>query len=251
MLQELSKNTWLVYLLLFVVTVILAYILLFISNLFSSMGKKIKGGNGGRSPMGCFFFLLLILFSLAVISFVYLFLLFTTLPTSEPLAKIQLLSKKSGSFQINYTIYVGGKPDKTLYFQTLENSWTLYGERVEWSGFVHKLPGMCRLTMLQAGNMQQIKSYPLQSEPSGLGWAGKIIPYFPGLRLDKMRLGPLKMIAGDFVFIYVNEHGLISRKELLREKGENMISDSPAGAETKNEKKRQPDYPETDEQVRK
>jgi hypothetical protein len=182
MQEMLSKmNTWMIYLVLLVVTIFTAYFFIAIKNFLQKINVSMKKGRGKNSSMGCtslFVFLIVGLFLFIVFRFLVLFSPFSS---DELVAKTNAYhpDENFGDFKLVVGFFEKGEQVNEETYFIKGHRWLVKGEILQWQSLLERvgLKKMYRITHLQGqyntakpNSNQRANSYTLIHDDQNALW---------------------------------------------------------------------------------
>lgn len=227
-----NMNTVLVYGLLFIITLIAAYLLLAIRNAF----KKKKKEGKKSSKLGCLVSLVLLLTAIALFSTLAYLRAFHAFTKQELVAFLQCQPSNVElvDFKLVYIPVINGKPQQAETFLLKGDQWMVEGDILKWEDMVNflGLHTMYRLTRI-AGRYSDIKNAESKRTSSYSLITGQNNGFWLFLYNIGERIPLIRSIYGNAVFsypayghyfkIYVTTSGFSAEKKA--KKGETLMDE--------------------------
>lgn len=261
-----KMNTWMVYLVLLVITLFAAYFMIALSAFFGKMKASVKKGGKKKSSMGCLTLLLVLAgFAMAFIVFRFV-VLYTPYSGESMIARVNSYKpdQPMADFKLVVGFYEKGEQLHAETYFIKGNRWQLKGEWVRWrSPFQYiGLKTSFRLTHIQgqyvnvkAGSAARANSYTLIRDDKNALWRS-LVSFCKTIGLVKIQtIASDAMVPNlrDTAAVWISEQAIKIRFGEEKQNLSTQVEKKRSPAEeasprtTKNSKK---EYPRSEEQIR-
>jgi hypothetical protein len=261
-----KMNTWMVYLVLLVITLFAAYFLIALGSFFGKMKASVKKGGKKKSSMGCLT-LLLVLVGFGLVFIIFRFVVLYT-PYSGDTLIARVNSYKPDQPIADFKLVVGFfEKGEQLHAETYfikGNRWQIKGEWVQWRSPLQHigLKKSFRLTHImgqyinvKAGSTAKANSYTLIRDDQNTLWR-YLVASCKTIGLVNIQTITSEALAPNYhdtVAVWITEQALKIRagddKASISSSGEKKRS-APEETSTKPLKSNKREYPRSEEQIR-
>jgi hypothetical protein len=136
MFQQLAKmNTWMIYLVLFLITVFAAYFIIALVNFFGRVKASFKKGGKKKSSMGLVSIMVIILFVAFLFVVFRIMILYAPLNGETLIAKVscQKVAADLGDLKLNVAFFEKGEQLQSENYIIRGNRWLVKGEILQWA----------------------------------------------------------------------------------------------------------------------
>jgi uncharacterized membrane protein len=228
MLEKIAEaSSWLVYLLLFIVTYIAAHIILKLQSAAQRSSQKASRANRRRraSPFGLLLALVLILAASAVVLFSAFLRSYHDFTQKEMVAIVECVPQTNNEFDFAMTVIpvVRQKQMEMRSYPIKGDQWAIGGDILKWKDIVNflGLHTMYRLDRVEGryklaedAQTKQVSAYPLGQEQRGRYWSflykfGHKLPFVTAVYGNTVYMDP---VFGEKFEIYVTTSGFMAQR---------------------------------------
>ncbi len=255
-----KMNTWMIYLVLLVATIFVAYFAIAIANFLQKMKTSMKKGGKKKSSLGCATLLVLSCAALFLFVVFRYMTLYSQFRSDEMIAQISASQAEEnlGNFTLNISFIEKGELDHKANYIIKGQRWLIKGELLQWNALLRYigLNKMQRITHIQGwlpnttGKPQQrANSYTLIRDDLNTIWRmlSSISKTMGLVRIQTVSIEPQLPNYKNTYSLWISSKGFILRSGNEKAVSERNQKQAKTAAQ---EKKKRVEYPEREEAIK-